>query len=150
MIIREMEIKDLMKVAEMLCNFSDSSNEGKLLGVSKDIVAQNLIAIMSTDLSVILVSEEGDELTGLLASFISPHFGSNTLIATELYWWVEPAYRKTRAGLALLNKTEEMLKERGVEHFYMTSIIEDYSESVVKLLERKDYEQVEIKLRKTL
>ena len=52
---------------------------------------------------VFLVAEHG-ELQGFIAGMVGPSFFNDAHIyLTELFWWVAPEHRGSRAGLALLN-----------------------------------------------
>lgn len=51
-----------------------------------------------------MVSENDGVPSGFIAGMISPHvFNPKILTLTELFWWVKPDFRGSRAGAMLLN-----------------------------------------------
>lgn len=59
-----------------------------------------------------LVSENDGKVSGFIAGMISPHlFNPKIKTFTELFFWVLPEYRGTRAGSALLNAFVEFGKD---------------------------------------
>ena len=57
------------------------------------------------DNGLVLIAEQGDQHLGFIVGAITPHlFNPNILVLTEFLWWVEPAYRKGRAGYLLLKE----------------------------------------------
>jgi hypothetical protein len=60
----------------------------------KDVVTKHLCLVAYDDTGTRM---------GMLAAFIGPHpYNPKKTLLSELCWWVPEAYRKTRAGLALL------------------------------------------------
>lgn len=58
------------------------------------------------------VAEADGTPVGLIAGAVSPHpFNPELLVASELWWFVAPAYRGSRAGLALLDAYEAWATE---------------------------------------
>lgn len=94
----------------------------------------------------VLLWEEGEKISGLLAFLILPHPFSGELIATELMWYVEPEARKSGAGIKLLWESERIAKEMGVKTFQFTAP----DEQVGALYKRFGYAQIEIAYLKEL
>lgn len=56
------------------------------------------------DNGILLVAENGGQLVGFIAGWISPHpYNPRIRVATHASWWVLPEKRKGRSGAALLN-----------------------------------------------
>ena len=56
------------------------------------------------DTQFVAVAEADGTPVGLIAGAVAPHpFNPDLAMATELWWWVVPPARNTRAGLALLD-----------------------------------------------
>jgi hypothetical protein len=54
---------------------------------------------------VVLVAESERGLLGFVAGQVIAHpFNPNLKVLAELFWWVVPEHRKSRAGLMLLNE----------------------------------------------
>lgn len=68
-----------------------------------DAHAESLLAHLM-DTQLVLVADRDGEPVGLIAGAIAPHpFNPDISVATELWWFVAPAHRGSRAGLALLD-----------------------------------------------
>jgi hypothetical protein len=64
------------------------------------------------DNHVLLVAENGEELLGFIAGFISAHvFNPSIKVLHETFWWVPEKHRGSRAGLLLLNEFTEIGKK---------------------------------------
>lgn len=56
----------------------------------------------------IAIADADGAPVGLIAGALAPHpFNPDLVIATELWWWVNPPDRGTRAGLMLLEAYDE-------------------------------------------
>ena len=98
--IREANESDIPRITEM---GSRSLREGPY----KDLVADKpeetgKLALQVIQKGLVLVSEEDEKLTGLLAFIIFPHYFSGELTAGEVMWYVEPEYRATFTAICLL------------------------------------------------
>lgn len=89
---------------------------------------------------VVLVSEEGDKLTGLLAFMIYPHYFTGKVTATEFMWYVEPEYRMDFTGIALLRAGQRIAKERGAVKMQSTAP----NEEVGKMYQLLGYKAIEV------
>lgn len=87
---------------------------------------------------------EGDEITGFIIGMV---FGCplNQMVkmASELAWWVRPAYRKTSAGVKLLKALESSAKENGAVSLTMICLESINPEEVQGIYERMGYSQAE-------
>lgn len=75
--------------------------------MGSDSHAEALLAhLMATQF--LAVADADGTPVGLIAGAVAPHpFNPALTMATELWWWVQPPARHTRAGLALLNAYDE-------------------------------------------
>ena len=75
--------------------------------MGSDSHAEALLAhLMETQF--VAVAEADGTPVGLIAGAVQPHpFNPTLRMATELWWWVTPPARHSRAGLALLNAYDE-------------------------------------------
>lgn len=84
---------------------------------------------------------DGSKLVGYHLSFVMPHLHyRKSLTATTDIYFLDPAYRKGRAGLDLLKFMEKSLKDIGVERIYMMT---KTNLNRGKILERLGYSEKE-------
>lgn len=86
-------------------------------------------------------NKEG-RIIGVICGYLSsshPFFAPKP-VAAEYFWYVEPEYRSTGAGVKLLNQFHDWAKDSGAE-LIMTTI--QSTKDVSKLLERKGYKPTE-------
>ena len=54
---------------------------------------------------VLVAESDQDGVRGFIAGFVSAHpYNPDIRVLTELFWWVEPAFRRTRAAVLLMNE----------------------------------------------
>lgn len=119
-------------------SFFDASGYGDLTTFNKE----------DTEALLIKLIDEGWLLTDgestLLGFVVFPMFmNNNTVVAQELFWWVDESARKTGIGIEILQKAEELAKEHGATAMMMLSIKELNGDSVNKLYERLGYSKRE-------
>lgn len=86
---------------------------------------------------VVLVAESGVELQGFIVGLLGPSFYNDDVVQlTELFWWVSPEHRGTRAALLLLNAFVAVGKARA-HQVIMT--LEDNSPVNPVTLERRGF-----------
>ena len=117
----------------------------RLLG--SDAHAEALLGTLLATQFVAIADEQGQPL-GLLAGAIAPHpFNEELMVATELGWWIVPAHRKGKAGLALLN-AYEMWAEANADVSVFT--LEAQSPVSDRTLTKRGYELAERQFSKVL
>ena len=80
----------------------------------------------------------------MLGFVVFPMFmNSSTIIAQELFWWVDEEARKTGAGIKILSKAEKLAKEHGAKALMMLSLNDLNGKKVNKLYESLGYKQKE-------
>jgi len=100
MIVRVAESQDIPWIAGELKTFS---GEIKSPYPSTDKEAHTFLQNM-LDHHVIFVAEKNGVPAGVIGGLISPHlYNKDVHILSEIFWWVIPEHRKSRAGLLLLN-----------------------------------------------
>lgn len=117
----------------------------------KPEVTRNLTRLMMENPSArVLVSVSGDEITGLFAFMVLPHYYTGEPTAGELMWYVKPEHRVMKSfpgpGLALLHEAERMAKEAGATKIHLTAPTEEMG----KFYERCGYRQLEVTYQKAL
>ena len=139
---------DMPRLIDMLWHYNDMTNvinnSGTNLTVDNDKTLIKILSHIFAGGGLAIVSEQDNKLTGMLLSIINPYMWDNTkLIMIEIMYWVEPEYRKTRAGYLLLKKYIELcdeMKESGRIKNFTISKMEgqtlDYSRFGFKPIEQ--------------
>jgi hypothetical protein len=101
--IREARASDTDWLVHQLRAFSQFAGTEHQLFTSADDVRDRLPALLS--LGPCFLAIQGDGLpVGFVSGYVGAHpYNPNLVVLTETFWWVDPAWRGTRAGLLLLN-----------------------------------------------
>lgn len=98
---------------------------------------------------VILVALKDTKPIGMLIGWAAePVFTSNK-VATELCWWVEEEYRKTRGALLLYNAYEDWAARVGCSHI-QGAYLSGWRADLHDFFKKRGYIQVESSYLKTL
>lgn len=90
----------------------------------------------------VAIAHRGDERMGLIAGGLARHpYNPDLLVASELWWWVTPAHRGTRAGYALLAAFQRWARHAGADLVTMT--LASNSQVRPNALERLGYRETE-------
>lgn len=143
--IREANESDIPAIVKL-------GSRSLLDGPYKDKIKDNPEQSAETALTIIrksgkvLVWEEDNQITGLLAFIMFPHYFSGELTAGEMMWYVVPEARKGGAALKLLWEAEKLAKQMGAVSMQFTSP----SREVDALYNRFGYKPVETTYMKRL
>lgn len=121
--IRFAEPADAPKVAEMCAKFYDMALSD-MLGEYDQRAAQNLVVAtaMASDACTIVAEVDGN-MVGVMCVISNRHIlNPSALIASELFWWVEPEHRKSGLGKDMLAKAEDWAKELGCRGMVMVTM----------------------------
>lgn len=136
---------DFDKVKELSTNFFYASpykdmplEEDKQTELIEDLMEKypyhGMIACMHVD----------NEVQGIIAGCTSEILFSRSKIATELVWWVEPDYRKTKGSLLLLDCFEYWAeKVAGADIVQMVALEDDSIGTISRFYTRRGYTPVE-------
>ena len=90
----------------------------------------------------VAIAETDDGRVGLIAGACAPHvFNPDMQVATELWWWVTPPARGTRAGALLLDAFETWADDSGANLVNFT--LEAQSPVAERTLEKRGYRLME-------
>lgn len=139
--IRLAETKDVPAIVAM---GSRSLREGAYHGViadSPEVTGELAKRLLFMDNARILVIEVDEELLGLFAFLLIPHYYSGEKCGTEIMWYVDPRARAGHSyGLELLWAAEKMAKDWGAVKFQLTAPSEEMCAAFSKL---RGYTKVE-------
>ena len=120
--IRHARITDMPRLMEMGREFyPKSGNLAKHVPMDEASVHDMFMRMMGGDKSILLVSESGGEIYGMIAAVVFPSYMNNGIkICQELFWWVDPDKRNGKESL--LDDLEEEAKAMGVNVIVVSSL----------------------------
>jgi len=139
--IREATIADVPRLVEMGVAFLASTPYGLLLATHPDRIDALMRMLVENPVGVVFVStDRAGALTGMLGGLCFSHVLSGEWVASELFWWVDPAARGTSAGVRLLDRAEAWARDQGVVALHM---IAPLGSAVAHVYTRRGYAPVE-------
>ena len=104
-------------------------------------------ALTDPDKLCLVLSSDGCPAQGVLVAAASEHHFAPVRIATEIMWWIEPAFRG-RAALDMLAAYEEWAADQGCDFVHMAGLGAD--PAVSALYRRRGYRAAETHFMKPL
>jgi GNAT superfamily N-acetyltransferase len=135
---REATEADIPRLVEMGRHFLAASSYREHLADNAEKMKETIATFIGNDLRKVIVCENGQGVSGMLAFFVYAHPLSGELLADELVWWVEPEARG--AGIELLKRVEAMARSMGATKMQMVTP----DERLGKLYERRGYHKIEV------
>lgn len=101
---------------------------------------------------LLLIAEIDGGAVGVVGGTSGPYLANDAYhVGSELLWWVDPAARKTGAGLALLDAVEARARELGLVKWNMMDLVREGSDDRArKIYEQRGYRLVERAYQKDL
>lgn len=132
-----MEAGHIPQLLPMLKEFSDFAG-GKIPLYSTDEVVAGFLLHLRSQAQPFFIAVQDGQIVGFIAAILAPHiFNPSIRVLTELFWWVKPAYRGSRAGLMLLEAMTAYAKDHA-DMFVMT--LEHKSPVRLETLEKRGFE----------
>lgn len=131
MIVRDANGSDAEALLRMGQEFAHAAKLPAVDGDSLMLTLQNL--------PILKVAENG-AVCGVAGAMVYPHFwNAHELVAQELFWWVDPQARGSRAAVMLLQAMEDAAKAAGAKRMIMACLDSLEGEHVAALYTRKGY-----------
>lgn len=93
---------------------------------------------------LLLIGEIDSKVVGSVGALAVPLYGNlSVLVASELFWYVEPEYRNSGIGKMMLEGIEAAARARGVHTFSMMALESVEPEKAAKMYQRLGYEPTE-------
>ena len=143
--LREARPADVPRLVEMGTHFIATTQYRTKLATNVRALAETMRRLIAIPQAVLIVAEYQGDLIGMLAVVAVEHPLSGETTASEMFWWVEPAYRG-RLGLYLLRAGEAWAQSRGATRIQMIAP----DERVAKLYRRRGYSRLEEVYQRTL
>lgn len=127
MLIRPATIEDLHAVAAMCAQFHAASPHAAITGPASGhaiLSAVRALILKSPDEATVLVAQRADGTFAgfLLGAFATMWWDPSQRLAQELAWWIEPAAKGGRTGMALLWRWLQEAREAGCEFAGMSTL----------------------------
>lgn len=138
--IRHAAPEDLGAIHDMGARFHAGTCYADLIPVCLDSFLSTVTNLATAPRGVVLVAESNGQVIGMAAAFANPHwFNARHLAGQELFWWVEPEHRGSRAGPLLATGLEAWATGAGCKTFSMASTANLKPESLARLYARRGY-----------
>lgn len=120
-VIRRAEWHELPSVVS-LCQQFHAETEWQDIPFVPDVMLAALTALLSDDSNNLLVVADGEQIVGAVGIQIAPMYWGTDAVATELFWYIDPAYRGRSCSLRLFQQAEAWAKEAGAKVMLMGSL----------------------------
>lgn len=131
---------DLLAIVEMAeefwqhTAFDEPCDPATVWAMAENCIASDMMAVLDI----------GGEVVGFACGVVGPLLGNSAVLTgTELAWWVSPAHRSGRNGIALLKKIEQLARVQGVKYWNMVYMESSMPEEVRGIYERLGYRRAE-------
>lgn len=119
--IREATKEDIPILLHMGEQFFNASDFGRLTDYDRDSTRQTFVDLISN--GILLVGEIEGSVIGMVGAVLYPlYFNIRHLTGQEMFWWVDPDYRKTGIGKQLLVELEKKAYSMGADSFSMIAL----------------------------
>lgn len=132
--IREATIEDAEAIIKMGLSFAAESPYLNLIDFYQ--IGKLVGSFILDDDKLALVCED----KGMLLALTMPFIWGTKRTATEMVWWVEPAFRRDGVGVSLINAFHNWAIEKGCSAITLTSL----DNSVDKLYDKLGYRLCEL------
>lgn len=146
MTIRAATLADVPDLVRMGQRFVTETAYRDLVALNPDQIAATAARLVDGPGSIVLVSDHGRGLTGMIGLLLFSHYVSGEPIAGEVMWWVEPEARG--AGVALLAAGEAWAHEVGAVRLQV--IAPTAMPAVGRLYARRGYAPIEVAYQKAV
>jgi len=103
MFLRAAHPGDIKWLIEQLKLFDEFTALKRPIFPSLEYAWEKLAQLMHDDNCIFIVACQADQPVGFIVGYLAPHiFNPERTLLTEMFWWVQPEFRNSRAGLILL------------------------------------------------
>ena len=136
--IRIARHEDMSRLVEMGHEFLAETSLAKFTEIDDATATKMLAGMIEMDTAVVFVAEE-ETIVGFIGGLVYPfYFNIAHMTGQELFWWVEPAYRKGHGG-QLFKALEVWAREMGAKTFTMMALDSNRPDTVVAVYKRAGY-----------
>lgn len=145
-VLREATAADVPRLQAMFAQFVASTQYARYVGQDPAASTATIALLVGGDTTTVWVAEREDQIIGMLsvAVFRSPWCGE--ILATEGFWWLDPAHRGF--GVFLLRRAERWAHAKGAVRMQMMAPADN--PRVAEIYEALGYARVELIFQKDL
>ena len=118
--IREATQEDIFDILILAKEFSKEAPKSHKWNKEKTEVF--ISSAIENPLTTVLILEQDDEIVGAIVGLLSEMYMSQTILATELAWFVSKDYRGKKGSILLLKSFENWAKAQGAHYVVMGDI----------------------------
>lgn len=111
---------DIPSIKEIIKEFIDEAPS--FFVYNEEYIERNIFHCVFDEDGLALVMEKDDDVQGILLGIVSTHPMFGTSVATELAWYVRPAYRKGREPIKLMVGFMEWSQFKGTDYILTADI----------------------------
>lgn len=100
--------------------------------------------------AVILTLWKDETLAGGLGGMVTPDLLDGRLLATEFFWFMDPAHRTGTGAIRLLHAYEAWAKEKGATEVRMVHLVGNHDDQLGRIYQKLGYGLIELNYRKPL
>ncbi len=108
-------------------------------GFKKEVFIHNWNLLLKGNIGAMWRLVLDNSSVGFLGAILMPDVNNGDLVATEMFWYVSPSYRKSMWGIRLLTTFEKWAKEIGAKRVVMAHLTNPEGEVLGKFYTRKGY-----------
>ena len=120
-VIRRAVLTDLPRLGEMGSHFREQTSYAYLADDPAQRSALIGRLITGGDSVVLADDEGGGQLVGMIGLVFFSHPISGEPLVSEVFWWLEPEYRRGRRALRLLQAAETWARDAGAVRLQMVA-----------------------------
>jgi GNAT superfamily N-acetyltransferase len=144
--VREATISDLASVTELLKAFT-SATTAHFSFVDNDdqSIEASVLLLLNNPLARVFLAETDDgRPVGTVSGLLYPiWFNHKHLTGQEMFWFVDPDHRRSKAGKLLFDALEKWAASTGAQSFSMASAAGPHQKRVNQIYEKKGYAPTE-------
>lgn len=142
--VRRAVKNDIARIVDMGARFIRETGYSGQLPENRSKMADLVNRLIEDPNGLVLVATDPSGLIGMLGAIAFKHPMSDELVASEMFWWIEPETRGS--GVKLLRTAENWASQLGARRFIMIAP----TERVGQFYERVGYERVETSYQRKL
>ena len=148
--IRTLEKEELKKLAGYAYEFYEESKTLGAIGFVKEkfVAAWGALYDHGTGIIIVMEDEDTREFYGALGAIIVHDLYSDTMTATEAFWYVMK--RRRGEGTTLLNAFEAFSRQQGCKYTRMIYLQDSMPDAVRGMYERRGYVIAEVSYQKEI
>ena len=141
MIVREAVLEDLPATVELLIKFHAESAYYESIPINRDTLVTSVTHFITNPLIRVFLAEldDGTPVGGTAGMLYPWWFNEDYITGQELFWFVEPEHRRSKAGKLLFQALEDWATEQGAKTFAMAAVHNKHYKRVEQVYQAKGY-----------